>query len=99
MVKFVGDTSSKDNRRIMEGHLKPFMEAMRTAINHLMRDGYNFNMQDQSGEALLKARKDLVDEIKTLYAREDREAEIAVKALAVWHRRKEKEQREAEEGE
>jgi len=99
MVKFVGDNKANESRRIMEGNLKPFLNEMRTAINRMLRDGHPFKMEDQSEARLLQARKELANEIKTLYAGEDREAEIAVKALAVWYRRKEMEQREAEEGE
>lgn len=95
MVKFVGSKESSEDRRILETNLKPFTDNMRTCLRRMVKSGYKFNLTDLSDEQILATRKALVEELKRIYGREDREVEIAVKAMATWYLRTEKERQEA----
>lgn len=97
MVQFVGSNKASEDRRILEGALKLFTEEMRRKLQRLLRNGHTFSMTDLSDEQLLQARKNLAEELRTLYKKEDREVEIAIKALAVWVRRTEMEKQAAME--
>lgn len=87
MPKMVGSVTGKEDRRILEGQLKLFMEEMRRGITRLIKKGHSFDMSEMTSENILKARKELIEYTKTLYSKKDMEAEIAIKAMEVWYRR------------
>ena len=89
MPKMIGSADGKEYRRILEGALKPFVEEVRRGIHKNVKNRNTSNLEELTSETILKARTELVDMVKTLYNEEDREIEIAVKALEVWYRRTE----------
>lgn len=87
MPKMVGSVTGKEDRRILEGQLKVFMEEMRKTLSKMIKRGHAFEMKEMTSDKILRARKDLLEYSRTLYSQKDMEVEVAIKAMEVWYRR------------